>query len=85
MVKDLPKINNRKSAYLCLKDYCPIMNKDDYVEITKWSNNEGYTITSSNKLSTNTINIDLTRGQLEALIDCYLYIEFGKTLNLNEE
>ncbi len=43
------KINNRRSAFVELKDFCYLTNKDsgDFIEVTEWTNGEGFDVTVS--------------------------------------
>jgi len=63
MEKLKPKFQfNKRQAVFCeLKDYCVFSNEHDYVEVTKWTNGEGYDINVSAKGGDFTIS--LTHGQ----------------------
>ncbi len=54
----------RPAKHIDLKGYCPFADKNDFIELTEWSNGEGMDVfvsgTSDNKFS-------LTWGQWEAL------------------
>lgn len=67
------KVENRRSAFAELKDYCTSSmgdrkEKGDFLEVTEWTNGEGYDINISD------INGDkhilLTWGQYDALKAC---------------
>jgi len=66
-------LKNRKSVSVYLKDWCLMSmggENSDYMEVTEWSNGEGYDIYISRKLSNDTYtdeNFDLTYGQFKAL------------------
>lgn len=55
------EIINRKSVFCELKKFDYIAKADDFIEITEWSNGEGYDIT----INQNTIQ--LTHGQIDAI------------------
>lgn len=63
--------NTRKSISDKLKKYCCLAKEDGFIEITEWTNGEGWDISINDKLFT------LTRGELDAIN--YL----TKTLDLN--
>lgn len=77
------EINNRKTAYVLLKDFCTysMAQKDGFqhfLEVTEWTNKEGFDIyiedvTGSKKIS-------LTWGQMEALLKIY-----SEVFNLENE
>lgn len=45
------EVNNRRAVFAELKDYCMHSRDHDYMEVTQWSNGEGFDI-----------NIDRHRG-----------------------
>ena len=53
--------NSRKSVSDDLSKYCVCAKKDDFIEITEWSNGEGWDITINDK------HIYLTDGELKAI------------------
>lgn len=55
------KINNRKSIYDDLQKYDCLKNKSSFIEITEWTNGEGWDITIDEKI------FSLTYGELEAI------------------
>jgi hypothetical protein len=55
------KINNRKSIYDDLQKYDCLKNKSSFIEITEWTNGEGWDITIDEKM------FNLTYGELEAI------------------
>lgn len=73
------KKNNRKSVSDDLNKYDYLRNTDEnaFIEVTEWSNGEGYDITIEIKNSSKLIS--LTNGELEAIN--YL----TKTLDYNNE
>lgn len=73
------KKNNRKSVSDDLNKYDYLRNTDEnaFIEVTEWSNGEGYDITIETKNGSKLIS--LTNGELEAIN--YLI----KTLDYNNE
>lgn len=73
------KKNNRKSVSDDLNKYDYLRNTDEnaFIEVTEWSNGEGYDITIETKNGSKLIS--LTNGELEAIN--YL----TKTLDYNNE
>lgn len=67
------KINERKSVSDELKKYDHLAKDTDFIEVTEWTNGEGWDIWLNDKL------ISLTYGQLEAIN--YLI----KTLDYNKQ
>lgn len=67
------EITNRKSISDDLEKYDYLAKKHDFIQITEWTNGEGWDITI------NEIVISLTHGQLEAIK--YLI----KTLDYNDK
>ena len=70
--------SQRPSAFVPLKDWCTFsMGKEaergDFLEVTEWSNGEGYEVTIN--FNHRETKFDLTYGQLEALIACQKRIE----------
>lgn len=55
------EFKNRKSVFDTLSKYDILAKKEDYIEITEWSNGEGFDIMFPNK------SISLTIGELEAI------------------
>ena len=72
-------VTNRKSAFVELKDYCVgSMGKDKekeghFLEVTKWSNGEGYDIHIED--SSGPTRFMLTWGQFEAMKKCIKVID----------
>lgn len=52
---------NRKSVNDNLRKYDHLAKKDDFIEVTEWTNGEGWDITINDRV------ISLTYGQLEAI------------------
>lgn len=65
LLKEVMEINNRKSVNDELRKYCLFAKDNDFIEITEWTNGEGWDITISGEYR-NTI-ISLTVGELEAI------------------
>jgi hypothetical protein len=71
--------SNRKAAFAELKDFCGFSmgekreNKHDFLEVTSWSNGEGYDIHISDVQGERMFN--LTWGQYEALKKCIKALE----------
>jgi hypothetical protein len=64
---------NRKSAFAELKDWCTFSmgerkDKGDFLEVTEWTNGEGYDIHVSD--TNGEKQFQLTWGQMEALKKC---------------
>ncbi len=55
------KINNRKSIYDDLQKYDCLKSKSSFIEITEWTNGEGWDITIDEKM------FSLTYGEFEAI------------------
>lgn len=55
------KINNKKSIYDDLQKYDCLKSKPSFIEITEWTNGEGWDITIDEKI------FSLTYGELEAI------------------
>lgn len=67
------EINNRKSVNDSLKKYCVYANDTDFIEITEWTNQEGYDIEISDKK-----RISLTIGEIEAIVYLTKALEIEK-------
>ena len=65
------EITQRKSVNDSLKKYCVYAKDDDYIEITEWTNGEGWDIDISDKKK-----ISLTYGELEAINYLVKTLEF---------
>ena len=52
---------NRKSAYDDLSRYCMLAKKYDFIEVTQWSNGEGWDVTINDR------HFHLTHGELDAI------------------
>ena len=68
------QFHKRHSAFSELKHYCPLAGEHDYMEVTEWSNGEGYDITVSSKQGEQ--RFSLTHGEI-ALLQVLLKIQPG--------
>ena len=55
------KFASRKSVHDDLNKYCVLAKDTDFIEVTEWTNGEGWDITINDNV------ISLTWGQLEAI------------------
>ena len=55
------KLVNRKSIHDDLKKYCVLAKDNDHIEVTEWTNGEGWDIIINDKI------ISLTWGELDAI------------------
>lgn len=67
-------ISNRKSTFASLEDFCSFSmgerkNKGDFIEVTEWSNGEGYDVHISDMDGDK--RFSLTWGQYEAMKKCF--------------
>lgn len=72
IMKDI-KVEYRESAFVELKDYCTFSTGDrkekgDYLQVTEWSNGEGYDIDISDVNGER--HIIITWGQYDAIKAC---------------
>lgn len=66
-------LSKRTAAFVSLSDFCTFSmgenkNRGDYLEVTEWTNGEGFDIdihTGSNNL-----RFQLTEGQFDAIKEC---------------
>lgn len=68
------EINTAKEISTKLKTFDYLAKDDDYISITEWSNSEGWTINSRDKL------FDLTIGELEAINYLTKVLEYHEKL-----
>ena len=66
-------INNRKAKFTELKPYCHLVEEHDFIEVTDWSNIEGFDVTISTKRGDQ--HFSLTYGEWEALQALVAYKE----------
>lgn len=55
-----------------LKKYCHLSKDGDFIEITEWSNGEGWDITINDR------HFHLTYGELDAINFLIKYLEYGE-------
>ena len=68
------EINTTKEISTKLKVFDHLAKDNDYISITEWSNGEGWTISSRDKL------FDLTIGELEAINYLTKVLEYHEKL-----
>lgn len=66
------EITNRKSINDKLTKYDCLAKDDDFIEVTEWTNGEGYDIVINDKI------ISLTAGQLDAINYLTKSLEYSK-------
>ena len=59
------EVSKRRAVFAPLKPYCFHAGENDYMEVTEWSNGEGYDIVIDRK--NNTERFSLTHGEWECL------------------
>mgnify|MGYP000252750931 FL=1 len=59
------EVSQRRAVFSSLKPYCVLSGNDDYMEVTEWSNGEGYDIVIDRKGDVE--RFSLTHGELELL------------------
>lgn len=64
------KIEQRKTVYDDLNKYCIYAGDNDYIEVTEWTNGDGYDIDVNGEKK-----ISLTHGELEAIQFLITYLE----------
>lgn len=57
--------SSRKAINDNLSKYCTFADKDAFIEVTEWTNGEGYDVTIESKSSNK--NFSITYGELEAI------------------
>ena len=62
--------NKRKSVHDDLNTYDYLAKKDDFIEVTEWTNKEGWDIAINDKI------ISLTEGQLNAINYLTKYLNY---------
>lgn len=68
----MAEFNQRKSVNDSLYKYDILAKEDSYIEVTEWTNGEGWDITIDNKL------ISLTYGELEAINHLINLLQYNK-------
>lgn len=73
------KISNRNTASVDTIDYCYLANIGDFIELTQWTNKDGYDLEIRHNQVLNPhdepIRIQLTVGQLEAITKLFKTLE----------
>lgn len=59
------EVSRRRAVFAELKPYCHLSGPDDYMEVTEWSNGEGYDVVISHKDGVESFGI--THGGWELL------------------
>lgn len=59
------EITNKKSIYESLKVFSPLFKDSDFIEVTEWTNGEGWDITISTNNETKIISLHM--DELEAI------------------
>lgn len=54
-------VKDRKSIGARLNDFCYLNKPDSFIEVTEWSNGDGFDITINDKITS------FTRGELDAI------------------
>jgi hypothetical protein len=67
------KIYDKKTIYDKLDTYCPLSEKDSYIEISEWKNSEGYDIDINGEK-----RFSLTLGELDAIDYLIKALQFGE-------
>ena len=67
------EVSKRDSVFCELKNYCHLASKNAYMEVTEWSNGEGFDITLSNTRGQE--RISLTYGEWDAIQAVVAYKE----------
>ena len=64
--------NNRKAVNDSLSKYCPLADKNSFIEITEWTNGEGWDVTIDDR------HFHLTYGELDAINYLTKHLEYGE-------
>jgi hypothetical protein len=59
------KVDQRRAVFAELKGYCHMCGDNDYMEVTEWSNGEGYDVCINRKSDSE--KFSLTYGEVELL------------------
>lgn len=59
------EVSKRRTVFAELKGYCHLSSDNDYMEVTEWSNGEGYDIQIDSKQDTQ--KFSLTYGEWQLL------------------
>lgn len=63
---------NRKSVNCDLNKFCYMAKKNSFIEVTEWTNEEGWDITIDNKI------FSLTAGELDAINYLTMSLRFNE-------
>lgn len=63
---------NRKSVNCDLNKFCYMAKKNSFIEVTEWTNEEGWDITIDNKI------FSLTEGELDAINYLTMSLRFNE-------
>ncbi len=66
------EIVKRKSVNDALYKYCHLAGKDDFIEVTEWTNGEGFDINIGK--STRNEFLQITHGELDAIKMLTIYL-----------
>lgn len=61
----MSKVYKRKAIFEELSNYCPLSNKNDFMEITEWGNGEGFDVVISSHWRER--QVSLTWGEFELM------------------
>jgi len=64
-------VNKRKTIHSKLAPFCILSKERDYIEVTEWTNGEGYDIQFEDK------NISLTHGEIDAIDFIIKIMKYG--------
>lgn len=70
------QIKQRKTIFDDLKKYCVLAGENDTIEVTEWTNGDGYDVTISSKDGIR--NLTFTYGELEAINYLIKTMDFQK-------
>jgi hypothetical protein len=75
MEKKKPNLefSKRNTAFTLLKPFCTHAAENDYIEVTQWTNYEGFDINISDKMGTRSFS--LTDGEFDALKKLVKFID----------
>jgi hypothetical protein len=60
------KTTLRKSAYVITNEFCHYAKEHDFIEVTEWTNNEGFDLTIESERHKN-VKLSLTWGEWDAI------------------
>lgn len=62
------QINQRRSVFLSLHNLCVFADKQDYIEVTEWTNGEGYDVEIYRQKDRSECTFKLTYGEAATLM-----------------